>query len=162
MNGVPAPRGGGLPRLTFWCLDFHDRELLRAVAGVPRLEELHRDSPFWEQHGNFREELDAMENVVRELRRRALDIRTTPVRRVLERMPRVVSELDRLDQFTVMACDTTCRTMPGGNVSGSPASASQCFSPNHPSPITPYLTVFITPQHAQPRRPPASLIEQRY
>ena len=37
-----------------------------------------------------------MERVVRELRRRALDIRTTAVRRVLERLPRVASELARV------------------------------------------------------------------
>ncbi len=60
-----------------------------------RLEELHRDAPLWEGHGEFGEQLEGMENVVRELRRRALDIRTTPVRRVLDRMPRVAAELAR-------------------------------------------------------------------
>ncbi len=60
-----------------------------------RLEELHREAPYWEHHASFRDELDGMENVVRELRRRALDIRTTPVRRVLERIPRIASELAR-------------------------------------------------------------------
>ncbi len=58
-----------------------------------RLEELYRASPIWELSSEFREELDGMERVVRELRRRALDIRTTPVRRLLERLPRVVAEL---------------------------------------------------------------------
>ena len=67
-------------------------ELMQRQA---RLEELHRDSPLWEGHGEFGEQLEGMENVVRELRRRALDIRTTPVRRVLDRMPRVAAELAR-------------------------------------------------------------------
>ena len=49
----------------------------------------------WQLPGDFREELDGIERVVRELRRRALEIRTTPVRRVLERLPRVASELAR-------------------------------------------------------------------
>ena len=65
-------------------------ELMQRQA---RLEELHRSSPIWERSGEFREELDGMERVVRELRRRALDIRTTPVRRLLERLPRVAAEL---------------------------------------------------------------------
>ncbi len=60
-----------------------------------RLETLHRASPLWELHAELGEELYGMERVVRELRRRALDIRTTPVRRVLERLPRVASELAR-------------------------------------------------------------------
>ena len=60
-----------------------------------RLEGLHRASPLWELKAEFDEELEGMERVVRELRRRALDIRTTPVRRVLERLPRVAAELAR-------------------------------------------------------------------
>ncbi len=35
-------------------------------------------------------------------------------RRGSELAARLVQELDRLDRFTVMACDTTCRTMAGG------------------------------------------------
>ncbi len=58
-----------------------------------QLESLHRASPFWEFHHEFGEEIDGMHRVIRELRRRALDIRTTPVRRVFERLPRVASEL---------------------------------------------------------------------
>jgi two-component system chemotaxis sensor kinase CheA len=67
-------------------------ELMQRQA---RLETLHRSAPFWAEYREFGEELDGMEHVVRELRRRALDIRTTPVRRVLERLPRVASELAR-------------------------------------------------------------------
>jgi two-component system chemotaxis sensor kinase CheA len=58
-----------------------------------QLESLHRASPFWQFHREFGEEIDGMERVIRELRHRALDIRTTPVRRVFERLPRVASEL---------------------------------------------------------------------
>jgi two-component system chemotaxis sensor kinase CheA len=61
-----------------------------------RLAKLHRQVPFWLDHPEFREELERMEDAVVELRRRALDIRTTPVRRLLERLPRVASELARL------------------------------------------------------------------
>ncbi len=60
-----------------------------------RLERLQRDLPYWEGKPEFDEELSGMHRIVRDLRRRALDIRTTPVRRVLERLPRVVSELAR-------------------------------------------------------------------
>ena len=60
-----------------------------------RLEALHRDAPAWELHREFCEELDGMEKVVRELRRRALDIRTTSVRRVLQRIPRTANDLAR-------------------------------------------------------------------
>ena len=60
-----------------------------------RLEVLYRDAPAWELHRELREELDGMENVVRELRRRALDIRTTSVRRVLQRLPRTASDIAR-------------------------------------------------------------------
>ena len=38
---------------------------------------------------------------------------------------RVVGELDRLDQFTVIACDTTCRPMPGGLRAPSHAAAKE-------------------------------------
>ncbi|MBW2280631.1 MAG: Hpt domain-containing protein [Deltaproteobacteria bacterium] len=58
-----------------------------------QLESLHRASPFWEFRREFGEEIDGMERAIRELRRRALDIRTTPVRRVFERLPRLASEL---------------------------------------------------------------------
>jgi two-component system chemotaxis sensor kinase CheA len=61
-----------------------------------RLAKLHGQVPFWLDHPEFREELERMEDAVVELRRRALDIRTTPVRRLLERLPRVASELARL------------------------------------------------------------------
>jgi chemotaxis protein histidine kinase CheA len=63
------------------------------VQRQSRLETLHRESPFWELQREFSEELEAMAHVVRELRRRVLAIRTTPVRRVLDRLPRVASEL---------------------------------------------------------------------
>lgn len=65
-------------------------ELMQRQA---RLGELHAASPFWQLQREFGEELDGMGRVVRELRRRALEIRTTPVRRVLERLPRVATEL---------------------------------------------------------------------
>jgi len=65
------------------------------MQGHARLEELHRGAPYWELHGAFGDELDQLARVVRELRRRALDIRTTPVRRVLERLPRVAQDLAR-------------------------------------------------------------------
>jgi two-component system chemotaxis sensor kinase CheA len=67
-------------------------ELMQRQA---RLETLHRGAPMWERQAEVAEELEGMERVARELRRRALDIRTTPVRRVLERLPRVASELAR-------------------------------------------------------------------
>lgn len=60
-----------------------------------RLEELHRFAPAWEGRHALAEELDRMDHVVRELRRRALDIRTTSVRRLTERLPIVVSDLAR-------------------------------------------------------------------
>jgi two-component system chemotaxis sensor kinase CheA len=60
-----------------------------------RLGALRREAPFWRDHPEFGEELDRIGDAVRELRRRALDIRTTPVRRVLERLPRIASELAR-------------------------------------------------------------------
>jgi Mg-chelatase subunit ChlD len=41
---------------------------------------------------------------------------------------RVVSELDRLDRFTVMACDTSCRTMAGGLRAPSHAAAGEAQS----------------------------------
>ncbi len=58
-----------------------------------RLEAIHRASPLWEFHREFGEELEGMAHVVRELRQRALEIRTTPVHRILERLPRVATEL---------------------------------------------------------------------
>jgi len=60
-----------------------------------RIEVLHRGMRHWELPREFTEELAAMERVVRELRRRALDIRTTPVRRVLERLPGIAGKLAR-------------------------------------------------------------------
>jgi two-component system, chemotaxis family, sensor kinase CheA len=60
-----------------------------------RLEKLQRDLPYWDGKPEFDEELSGMQRIVRDLRRRALDIRTTPVRRVLERLPRVAGELAR-------------------------------------------------------------------
>jgi two-component system chemotaxis sensor kinase CheA len=65
------------------------------MQGHSRLEELHRGAPYWELHGEFGEQLDQLARAVRELRRRALDIRTTPVKRVLERLPRVALDLGR-------------------------------------------------------------------
>jgi len=58
-----------------------------------RLENLQRALPYWDGKPEFDEELEGMQRIVRDLRRRALDIRTTPVRRVLERLPRVAREL---------------------------------------------------------------------
>jgi hypothetical protein len=65
------------------------------MQGHARLEELHRGAPYWDEHGAFADELDQLARVVRELRRHALDIRITPVRRVLERLPRVAQDLAR-------------------------------------------------------------------
>ncbi len=61
-----------------------------------RLARLHKQVPFWLDHPEFREELERVEDSVLELRRRALEIRTTPVRRLLERLPRVAGELARM------------------------------------------------------------------
>jgi two-component system chemotaxis sensor kinase CheA len=60
-----------------------------------RLEELHRHAPAWEGRHALAEELDRMDHLVRELRRRALDIRTTRVQRLTERLPMVASDLAR-------------------------------------------------------------------
>jgi len=60
-----------------------------------RLEDLQRALPYWDGKADFDEELEGMQRIVRDLRRRALDIRTTPVRRVLERLPRVAREIAR-------------------------------------------------------------------
>ncbi len=65
------------------------------VQRQARLDALHRCVPFWKDRPEFREELACMDDSVRELRRRALDMRTTPVRRILERLPRVAGELAR-------------------------------------------------------------------
>lgn len=60
-----------------------------------RLEALARRAPAWAEQRAVEEELGGMQQALGELRRRALDIRTTPARRVLERLPRVASELAR-------------------------------------------------------------------
>lgn len=60
-----------------------------------RLETLAGGVPPWPALRAFQEELAEMQRAMSELRRRALDIRTTPARRVLERLPRVASELAR-------------------------------------------------------------------
>jgi two-component system chemotaxis sensor kinase CheA len=65
------------------------------VQRQSRLEALYRESPLWGLQREFSDEMEAMARVVRELRRRVLDIRTTPVRRILDRLPRVASELAR-------------------------------------------------------------------
>ncbi len=65
------------------------------MQGQARLEELHREAPYWTGHGAFNDELDQLARVVRDLRRHALDIRITPVRRILERLPRVAQDLAR-------------------------------------------------------------------
>lgn len=65
------------------------------MQGQARLEELHRQAPYWDGQGAFVDELDQLARVVRDLRRHALDIRITPVRRVLERLPRVAQDLAR-------------------------------------------------------------------
>jgi two-component system chemotaxis sensor kinase CheA len=65
-------------------------ELLQRQA---RLEALHKAAPLWEYHREFGEGLEGMARAVRELRQHALELRTTPVRRILERFPRVATEL---------------------------------------------------------------------
>jgi two-component system chemotaxis sensor kinase CheA len=94
--GPPPPRAGR--RTVRVRTDAIDR-FLAAVGEVmqrhSRLEALYRSIPLWHEHREFSDELDHMEHVVRELRRRALDVRTTPLRRTLERLPRVAMELGR-------------------------------------------------------------------
>ncbi|MEE8558845.1 MAG: chemotaxis protein CheW [Myxococcota bacterium] len=58
-----------------------------------RLVALHRASPFWTYHREFGDGLEGMAQVVRELRERALEIRTTPIQRILERLPPMAAEL---------------------------------------------------------------------
>jgi len=65
------------------------------MQGQARLEELFRDAGYFELQRAFGEELEQLARAVRELRRRALEIRTTPVRRLLERLPRVAFDLGR-------------------------------------------------------------------
>jgi two-component system, chemotaxis family, sensor kinase CheA len=65
------------------------------MQGQARLEELFRAAGYFPQHRAFGDELDQLARSVRELRRRALEIRTTPVRRLLERLPRVAFDLGR-------------------------------------------------------------------
>jgi two-component system chemotaxis sensor kinase CheA len=74
----------------------------RFLAGIgelmqrhSRLEALAGRAPAWPEQHALEEELAGMQRAVGQLRRRALDIRTTPARRVLERLPRVASELAR-------------------------------------------------------------------
>ena len=65
------------------------------TQGQARLEELFRSAGWFELQRAFGDELDQLARSVRELRRRALEIRTTPVRRLLERLPRVAFDLAR-------------------------------------------------------------------
>jgi chemotaxis protein histidine kinase CheA len=65
------------------------------MQGHARLEALHRQAGYSPLQREFGDELDQLSRTVRELRRRALDIRTTPVRRLLERLPRVAYDLAR-------------------------------------------------------------------
>jgi two-component system, chemotaxis family, sensor kinase CheA len=65
------------------------------MQGQARLEELFRGAGYFELHRAFGDELDQLARSVRELRRRALEIHTTPVRRLLERLPRVAFDLGR-------------------------------------------------------------------
>jgi two-component system chemotaxis sensor kinase CheA len=96
VTGPPPQRAGR--RTVRVRTDAIDR-FLAAVGEVmqrhSRLEALYRSIPLWHEHREFSDELDHMEHVVRELRRRALDVRTTPLRRTLERLPRVAMELGR-------------------------------------------------------------------
>jgi two-component system, chemotaxis family, sensor kinase CheA len=95
---VPDFSAPPLPRSVRVRTEMVDR-FLAAVGDLMqlhgRLETLNRATPEWEGKAAFSEELGAMDRTVRELRRRALNIRTTPVKRVLERLPRVASELAR-------------------------------------------------------------------
>jgi two-component system, chemotaxis family, sensor kinase CheA len=65
------------------------------MQGQARLEELFRGAGYFAQQRAFGDELDQLARAVRELRRRALEIRTTPVRRLLERLPRIAFDLGR-------------------------------------------------------------------
>jgi two-component system chemotaxis sensor kinase CheA len=67
-------------------------ELLQHQA---RVESLVRDIPYFDGRTELSEELERMESMATDLRRRALQIRTTPVRRLFERVPRLASELAR-------------------------------------------------------------------
>ncbi len=60
-----------------------------------RFEGLHRASPVWDGHRELGDELERMAHAVRELRRRCLEIRTTPLRGRLGRLPRVAARLAR-------------------------------------------------------------------
>ena len=60
-----------------------------------RIEVLHRASPVWDGHRELGDELERMAHTVRELRRRCLEVRTTPLRGRLGRLPRVAARLAR-------------------------------------------------------------------
>jgi two-component system chemotaxis sensor kinase CheA len=60
-----------------------------------RVESLVADAPFFETRNDLAEEFEHMELVARDLRRSALEIRTTPMRRLFDRIPRLASELAR-------------------------------------------------------------------
>ncbi|MFQ5515111.1 MAG: chemotaxis protein CheA [Myxococcota bacterium] len=88
----PLPRS---VRIRTGVVDRFLAEVGELVQRQSRLEALQRESPLWQIPREFTDELEGMARVVRELRRRVLDMRTTPLRRVFERLPRVASELAR-------------------------------------------------------------------
>jgi two-component system chemotaxis sensor kinase CheA len=74
----------------------------RFLAGVgdlmqrqERVESLVAEVPDFDARQEIAEELERMELVARGLRQRALEIRTTPMRRLFDRVPRLASELAR-------------------------------------------------------------------
>jgi two-component system chemotaxis sensor kinase CheA len=74
----------------------------RFLAGVgdlmqrhARVEALVTHVPDFAAQHEIAEELDRMEFVARDLQRRALEIRTTPMRHLFDRVPRLASELAR-------------------------------------------------------------------
>ena len=91
---------------------FDDRDPYLALALRPKL-------PRWseERQRAYVLVLDASRSMFGERFRRASAL-----------AGRVVQELDRLDRFTVLACDTTCRPMPGGLQIPSDSAATQVNS----------------------------------
>ncbi|MFQ5699666.1 MAG: chemotaxis protein CheA [Myxococcota bacterium] len=60
-----------------------------------RVEALVQSTPWFEGRGELIEELERTQRATADLRRRALAVRTTGIRRLFDRVPRVVSELAR-------------------------------------------------------------------
>jgi two-component system chemotaxis sensor kinase CheA len=94
----PEPAAPPLPPTVRVRADAMDR-FLAAVGDLmqrqSRVESLVGDAPYFDGRRELTEELEGMELAARDLRRRALEIRTTPMRRLFDRVPRLASELAR-------------------------------------------------------------------